>query len=353
MNYTIIIPTYMRPECLRRILGYYESFGEQFHIILADSSEPEVKKINSKIVSSCSNVKVIYMDCFSPTLNPHHKFAETIIHIKDPYCVICADDDFIVPTGVKEAVNFLEKNSDFTCAHGNYIGFKYNIKNKIFYWKPIYPYTELAQSDATERFQSHLKEYYQTLYAVHRTDFAKMIYQELINSTVDPMQFGELLPDLLSVIYGKMKKLDVLYSARAIESRVAYWPTLFEYMNHGKYESEYLKFKVCLVFHLLKNSTLDEKEANLVIDTAMDLYLRTAKREDTFGKIGKLFKKMNLPTSVDEKLKLIYGKLSHGNAFKTYTTEDPQLKNIDDFRRIRDAVLESFNCRRNQRNDKR
>jgi glycosyltransferase domain-containing protein len=123
----------MRPECLRRILGYYDSFGEPYHIIVADSSQQDVKKINSSIVSSCVNVKITYLDYFSPNLNPHHKFGEAFAHVKDKYCVLCADDDFIVPCGVEEAVHFLENQPDFTCAHGDYIAFNYDKKNKTFY----------------------------------------------------------------------------------------------------------------------------------------------------------------------------------------------------------------------------
>ena len=40
---SIIIPTYNRPAYLRRILDYYDSFGEDFKIIVADSSSDENK----------------------------------------------------------------------------------------------------------------------------------------------------------------------------------------------------------------------------------------------------------------------------------------------------------------------
>ena len=339
LNYNIFIPTYNRPEYLRRILSYYDSYYQPFKIIIADSSPNDIKKINQKIISSFSHIQIKNLYNYPSNLNPHHKFADMVKYTDQPYCVICPDDDFIVPHGIERSIKFLEKNSDFTCAHGKYMSFKYNIEKKEFYWQMIYPYKSIESDYAKERFFSHLTEYYQTLYAVHRTGFMQMIYQELLISKVDPMQFGELLPDMLSLIYGKMKGLDVLYSVRQAESRVAYWPTLFEYMETGKYDKEYLKFKNCLAIHLSKNSKLNEEEAKILINNAMEQYLKKTRKNDSVENISNIMKKIHLPSKFDEIFRNLYRKFASEYDYNPWITVNPPMEYIEDFNRIRNHVL--------------
>jgi len=52
---TIIIPTYNRPDYLRRILSYYNEYGRDYNIIVADSSSDENKKMNKETISLLSN----------------------------------------------------------------------------------------------------------------------------------------------------------------------------------------------------------------------------------------------------------------------------------------------------------
>jgi len=339
LNYNIFIPTFKRPEYLRRILSYYDSYNQPFKIIVADSSPDDIKKINQKIISSFSHIQIKNLDHYPSNLNPHHKFVDMVKYADQSYCVICADDDFIIPLGIEKSIEFLEKHLDFTCAHGKYISFKYDIEKKEFYWQMIYPYKSIDSDYAKERFFSHLTDYYQTLYAVHRTDFMQMIYQELLISNVDPMQFGELLPDMLSLIYGKMKGLDVLYSARQAESRIGYWPTLFEYKEMGRYDKEYIKFKNCLAVHLNKNSKLNEENAKVLVNNAMEQYLKKIRKKDSVEKISNLMKKIHLPSKVDESFRNLYRKLASAHDYNPWVKVNPPVEYLDDFNRIRNHIL--------------
>jgi glycosyltransferase domain-containing protein len=338
VNCTFFIPTYNRPGYLKRILKYYDGFRKAFNIVIADSSSDEIKKANAKTINSFKNINIKHLTHYPTTINPYHKFADMVNYSTNEFSVFCADDDFVVPNGVSAAVKYLA-NKDFTCAHGNYISFKIHEKTKEYYWKPIYPYVSITFEDAKERFQFHLEHYYQTLYAVHRTDFLQMIFKEIITSDVDPMQFGELLPDMLTLIYGKMKRLDVFYMARAVESRVAYWPTLFEYKNKGLYEKEYLKFKNCIAAHLVKNTHLNENQAKEMIDETMQKYLANAKQEDSFSKLSILTKKMHLPIIVDNTIKNVYKKMVNPYSREQWTTKEPA-EYIEDFNKIKTLVLQ-------------
>ena len=311
---TIIIPTYNRPQYLQRILGYYDSFGEKFKIIVADSSSDENKKLNKKIISSVSNLDIKHLDHYPTEINSHHKFADMVNYVEEKYCVFCADDDFIVPNGIKQSVVFLKKNPDFTVAQGYHIVFHLKPgKNgeQQFYWTPNYSQDSIIFPDAKSRLTEHLSNYtLPTIYAVHRTDFLKMVYQELLNSDVDPMQFGELLPTMLTLIYGQMKWIDVPYAARQAESRVGYWPSLSEYIKAGKYENEYIKFKNCLAFHLSKNSQLDINASKKMVDKAMAAYMKKNYPNNLLiHKMRVILGYLRLPDWIDEGIRTLYRKL--------------------------------------------
>ena len=286
-----------------------------------------------------SGLNIAYLGKYPSEINPVYKFAALVEYTTEEYSVFCADDDFIVLNGINEAIAFLEKNPDFTCAHGNYISFKEDTKNKRFYWKPIYPYTSITCSDPKERFQSHLQKYYPTIYAVHRTDFFKMIYKELLLSKTDPIQFAELLPDMLTLIYGKMKRLDVFYAARQAESQVEHWPSLLEYKEMGKFDREYIKFKNCLAVHLSKNSKLTEEKAKVLINNAMKQYLRKNRKKDYVEKISNILKKMHLPPKIDENFRDLYRKLAPAHDYSPLVTVDPPIEYLEDFTRIRNHVV--------------
>ena len=125
---TIIIPTYNRSGYLQRTLDYYHKYGNDFDIVVADSSSNDNKKLNRKIIPSFPNLKIQYIDKYSEKTDPYHKFADMVNYAKEKYCVFCGDDDFVVPNGINQSVDFLEKNPEFTVAHGYYIGF--HLKNK-------------------------------------------------------------------------------------------------------------------------------------------------------------------------------------------------------------------------------
>ena len=126
-NFSLIIPTYNRPNRLRRLLDYYNKYGKNFNIIVADSSSNENKKLNKKSVLIFSNLSIIYLDNYSSKINTFYKIPDASNHVDTKYSVLCADDDFITADGIYKSVDFLEKNSDFSVVQGKFIAF--SIKN--------------------------------------------------------------------------------------------------------------------------------------------------------------------------------------------------------------------------------
>lgn len=338
----LIIPTYNRPDFLRRILGYYDSYSVNFNIIIADSSSNNNKKLNKKIVSYFPNLKIQYIDKFPQNLASHLKFGEMVKYAKSKYCIFCPDDDFIIPNGINQAVDFLEKNTDYSTAHGTYISF-YLYKNLLGYknlwWRFIYPFRSIESPNPIERLRLHFINYYQVLWAVRRTYVVKQVYRKFLKSKADPYLFGELLPDMLTLIYGKMKRLNSFYAARqAFSTSYGYWPSLIDAIKSRTYDKEYIKFKDCLANNLAKMG-FSKKKSLQKIDSYMNIYLKTTVQEHLMGKINLVLK--YLPSFIDIIIRLIHVRYffsKRGNG-KDSLLNDFSSKYFKDFDRVRQTVL--------------
>ena len=349
---TIIIPTYNRPTYLRRILDYYDSFGEGFKIIVADSSSDENKRINKDIISSGSNLDIQYLDSYPTEINLYRKIADVVNYAQEKYCVFCADDDFVTPNGIKQAVDFLESNPDFAIAHGRYISFWLERRKigQYFRWQPTYSALSIRFEHPEQRLTYHLANYCTpTLYAVHRSTLLKTLYKEVLTSTVNPVLFGELLPSMLTLIYGKVKCLDVLYAARDQSSiRVGYLLTLKDAIEAGTYDETYAKFRDCLSMHLSKQSQLDIEESGQAVDEAMSAYMNKyyypskSKIRYISTKMGHMLDYLNLPDWLDRGIRRPYTRLTESRSTRKASIDmSPSSKHYDDFNKIRQHVLAS------------
>jgi glycosyltransferase domain-containing protein len=345
---SVIIPTCNRPEYLRRILSYFSEYGEDWNVIVADASSDKNRKRNKEIIFSFSNLNITQLSDHPSELRDLDVYY-AIKDVKEKYCVLCADDDFITTNGINQSIDFLERNPDFTVAHGYYITFWLKTDNKgkrKFYWAPRYIHESITFPDAKSRltFQlSHIIPYLPTLYGVHRTDFLNMIFKENMKFTNDTL-FGELLPSVLTLIYGKMKHLDVLYAAREAAPKNVSHPGIKDFINAGTYDEKYAKFKDCLAMHLSKKSELDVEEAKRVVDSAMSVYLSThleksarVRMKDTLG-----YSRLSdwLPLSIDKEIRKLHRKVFLPKGMNNFPSVDvPSSKYYDDFNKIRHHVL--------------
>ncbi len=354
---TIIIPTYNRPGRLKRLLDYYNKYGKNFNIIVADSSSDESKKLNKKAVSIFLDLNIRHLSNYSSIINFFHKITDALNYVNTKYCVLCADDDFITTNGMNKSVDFLEKNPDFSCAHGHYISFCLRANKKgrqQLVCRSLYPGKQINFLEAGYRLFYHLSNYQiPTFYAVHRTNLLKMIFKDTVKFT-DDGKFGELLPTMLTLIYGKMKKIDVLYSAREKNygSVRPIRKTFNDFIKNKTYDRKYNKFKNCLVEHLIKNSRMTSDEAKELIDKAMTEFLNKycSKRFKQFfvSKMNKLLNLLNLSESLDRNIRMLYRKIFttkyHFNESKEMNNfkkqvENPNSKYFNDFEKIISHVL--------------
>lgn len=339
---TLIIPTYNRPKLLQRILDFYSKYNLNFDVIIADSSKSVNKKLNKKIVKLFPKLNTRYIDKFSSNLVSHHKFAKIVKFVKTKYLCFCADDDFLIPNGLNEAVNFLEKNPSYSAAHGTYIHFYiFNdpLRGKRFWWNFRYVYESISSSSPITRLTNHLSNYYQILWAVRRTDVVKLCYEEFLKSEVNPWLFGELLPDLLTLIYGKMKRLNNFYSAReAFSTSYSYWPSLMDAKSSGTYDKEYVTFKKTLVNNLSKFSKVSKETLSKLIDQNMKRHLSHSTQEHLTGRINFILRRFPplFKTVRFLHAKYLFSKLKKD---RIGIIDNPVSKYFSDFNQIKQIVL--------------
>jgi glycosyltransferase domain-containing protein len=346
----ILIPTYNRSDYLRRILSYYNKYGESYNIIVADASSDENKKRNKKIISSFSNIDILHINSYSSDIDPYYKISDVLNYVNTKYCVICADDDFITPDGIKQSIEFLDKNPDFTVAHGRYITFylKRDRKGKLqFRYNPLYVHESISFPDAKSRLFFHLSNVQiSPFYAVHRTDFLKFIYKEALEFS-DGDQFRELLLSMLTLIYGKMKCLDVFYAAREAipDSAGATNKNLKDFIKAGTYDEKYAKFRECLAINLSKKSQLDIEESNRLIDNAMSVHMKKiySYKYTLISKMSNVLNYLKLPDWMDNVIRRSYRKLFVPKQMRMEdfrsSVDRPSSKYYDGFNKIRHYVL--------------
>lgn len=344
----LIIPTHNRTAFLKRILDYYQTDGQDFHFIVADSSSLINKARNKKLISKYSQLKIKYIDKFSEKLPQSYKFGEMITYAKSKYCVFCPDDDFIVPNGIRDCVRFLEKNPDYSAVHGTYIGF-YLFKNLLggsqFWWKFRYSPHSISSPNPLRRLFSHLTDYTLVLWAVRRTDVVKVCYKEFLKAKLDPCllpYFGELLPDALTVIFGKVKVLPTFYAAREYFSTTFtnYLPSLIDAKNKGIYNREYSKFRNCLVNILSKMGDISKVKTAKIIDSAMERYITFSYQEHIMNKVNHILR--YFPKFILRGLRLLHTSylFSKDKKDRIGLINNPSSKYFNDFNNVRRCVLQ-------------
>lgn len=315
MKYTIIIPTYNRPEYLKRLMSYYDDFNVECKIIIADSSTNENKNLNKNICSLFPNLNILHLDDYPSAIDPTEKIANSIKQVSSEYSVLCADDDFIVPNGIQQSIDFLEQNADYTIAYGVYLTFQIKQNKKNIYrslWTTRdYPIS-IMSSDPIRRIYSYMDNFSSnpTFYATYRTDFLNFVFEETVKYAND-LLFGEDLRVFLTIFYGKAKCIDVLYGARTTSWGSHNRPTLRDYIDDETFDDRIKTFKLCLANHLKEISDIDIGEFNEMVDKWMDTKISNRKHHQSilFQKMNAILNNLELPNWMDKQIRFVYRKL--------------------------------------------
>jgi glycosyltransferase domain-containing protein len=270
---TIIILLHNRHDKVLRLLQYLGELQFPLKTYVFDSSKNKIR--NSEINAFFKHAQVEYYR-FPPDYRLAQKLHKGSEYIKTPYCVMCGDDDFIIPNAAIECAQFLQENEDFEAAMGKYLYFSDNVENINWHKAPFT--TSVNSNYAEERLQQHLTNYIvPTFYAVHRTALFSVIWEEAARHTTDP-RFQELLPTMLTAIHGKIEYMDFFVGAReySLISESKSIQRITDYIAENTFYPKYDKFKNVLVKELLNQTTLTKIKIERDIFNSFRKYIKVS-----------------------------------------------------------------------------
>ena len=211
---------------------------------------------------------------YEPSIFFSDKIADGCQYITTPFAVLCADDDFLIPSGILESRNFLLTNEDYASAHGLYFNHfsAEDAQKKGFSIGPLYQDGSSSEQDSAEKrlnaYLSGATGYY-PMYAVHRADLFKKIWIETTKYVFD-WGLSELFPCALSFIYGKMKVLPVFYESRE--------PNTYTWYDENRHREMYSEEKLDkavagIAKHLSLVEGIPDKDATQIAESAFQGYL--------------------------------------------------------------------------------
>jgi glycosyltransferase domain-containing protein len=232
---TLLIPTYNRPSHLQRLLNYLETSGQSLSVLIADSSLQDQKNANMQVIQKSNYPGIEYVP-YASEIRIETKICNALHRVKTPYVVMCADDDFIIPSAALLCADFLEKNADYTVAQGYYYSFSMKRLNNepCFNWVPMYSSgtISLTADDPKERLAYVSSTYVHTFYAVHRTATLRTIFNLFEKGCTSDYSFSEIWLTFISMLYGKMQILPIPIGFREITCHNTGWLLESDYNEH-------------------------------------------------------------------------------------------------------------------------
>ena len=116
---SLIIPTFQRPNYLKRKLFHLNLQSCNFKILILDTSSGKYLNQNKKTIKFYSNKLDINYYVISPNqFNFSKKIYHALTLVKTEYSILTFDDDYVNILTLENCVSFLENNSEFVAANG-------------------------------------------------------------------------------------------------------------------------------------------------------------------------------------------------------------------------------------------
>lgn len=214
-RYTLLIPTYNRPEHLRRLLGYLAARRFEFPVRVLDSSSGGALAQNQDTVGR-GGLNIAH-EVYDPAIPIHKKVELGITSVESTYCSLCADDDVLFTDELNGLLDILDANPGLAVAHGYYVNFRPGTNFDI--WYTDYSAPSIVSDDALKRLVEQMSDYQAIFYGIHRTSTMKAIRVPL--DRVKSLWAKELLTSTLALIDGGMCRVPRYYMARNTNPSIA------------------------------------------------------------------------------------------------------------------------------------
>lgn len=207
-DFTLVVPTYNRPDHLGRLLAYYRREPSMPRILVLDSSRPEVVERNraqcAALGERCSHHE------FESSTPVAAKLHEGLCRVETRFCGFCADDDVVFLRSVRSAMTYLEASPSHVCCDGIYLNFHeagHDVQLRIEYA------SDGIESDHPGARVFRLMQRYESLfYGVFRTHDLTQIFSGV--RRIDSLHYQELFQAVGALLVGKSHRLPVVYAGR-------------------------------------------------------------------------------------------------------------------------------------------
>ena len=255
-RYTLLIPTYNRPDHLRRLLGYLAARRFKFPIRILDSSSGGALSENRQTVGE-RGLDIAH-EVYDPAIPIHKKVELGLASVESTYCSLCADDDVLFTDELNGLLDILDANPDVAVAHGYYVNFRPGENFDI--WYTDYSAPSIVAEDALTRLVEQMSDYQAIFYGVHRTSTMKTIRVPL--DRVKSLWAKELLTSTLALIDGGMCRVPRYYMARNSNPSIAtkgWHPHQFFAIEPAELFREYADYRVVALEHLAADASMSRE----------------------------------------------------------------------------------------------
>jgi glycosyltransferase domain-containing protein len=217
-DFTLLIPTYNRPQQLAGLLGYLEAEGADCRIVVLDSSAPENIAINRERTAK-SPLEIEHVEFPSETL-PFDKFRAGASKVTTPFGALCADDDLIIIDGVRQCLAVLRENPCAAVVQGYCFAFlcqpngDMDLQNILYFTPTIDDATPLA------RLARLFARYQATTYGIYRAPVLQRIFHTV--AAMKSILARELLGSALAAIEGQIVRLPCWTHGRSMDASESY-----------------------------------------------------------------------------------------------------------------------------------
>ena len=212
------MPTKNRPELVERALRYYRAIGMDVTIVIADGSDRDRADLTAKVCRDVgSGLRTEHLVC-GPEKTVWERILIGLEQTTTPFVVFAADDDYLVPAGVRLGVGRLVSEPSASAAVG-FALWRGAVRRRsgdcVSYG--IYEQGTRLETTAWERLAAHGDFEAPLFYSLRRTDVARDTWRRIVAAGLDEdfdLHFGELLDSALQLVSGRVIAVDALLLVR-------------------------------------------------------------------------------------------------------------------------------------------
>jgi len=294
---SIIMPVKGREDFTRRWLMHHGRIDFPWRVLINDGDPESTLRslIDDYIDSKAPDLS--YEWCPESASTDYAQLLKRVLDllcaVSTPYVMFAHHDDFILPSGVRYAVEFLDSHLDHTAYAGAFIGLhcvggdNASSGPVVFGadWeglRVIYPQVILEQGTAKDRVLGLAESYSPTWFAVHRTKELRSCFQAIVDMDLRDLLVVEQFQALFGATFGKIRQdHECALYVRQLNSSAVFssLPDLFERLFNGTVVEDYRAMCQLISARIAEQDGSEAKQ----VERSVAITLFNRERNDILG----------------------------------------------------------------------